>query len=280
MLTSVEQLPGSIRSPAKSGVAGHWRPAAFCETITPGTDLRQVESHHVEPKGSDAFVIWIALTISVISLATALVALWWARLAHDLVRESKRPAPLSEQRLVLDSTDSWLMEELDPDESVRQQHVASALANADSLSDACHTVIRALDAGGEPPTSNDYARVQQCSDLFTVSVDRMRAPHHGDLVRELTDELVTLHHCVTTEVGQHQEARFPFVGARDTTLASRVLRTFDAEVARLRLYARTGSVPEPNLFPVDFDTVRFVPRQATTPPAPDSGAPETHSYGA
>jgi hypothetical protein len=73
-----------------------------------------------------------------------------------------------------------------------------------------------------------------------------------------------------TEVRQHQEVRYPFVGAKDTTLASQVLRKFDAELARLRLYAQTGSVPEPDLFLVDFETVRFVPRQTPgTPPVPD-----------
>jgi hypothetical protein len=214
-------------------------------------------------------MMWIALTISVISLVTALLAIRWARVAHMLAVEAGRRAIAADERTIPEVVNSWRIDDRALAGSA-QQHIATALANGESLSEACRVVIRALEAGGEPPTSDDYHHVRRCSDLFTTSVGLMRAPDHGDLVRELTDELVTLHHCVMTEVRQHQEVRYPFVGAKDTTLASQVLRKFDAELARLRLYAQTGSVPEPDLFLVDFETVRFVPRQTPgTPPVPD-----------
>jgi hypothetical protein len=212
---------------------------------------------------------WIALITSVVSLicvAIALVAVRSARAAHQAAEAWKRRA---EERAVLDAGIPWHPDEFVADEIRQQPHISAALDDGDSLSRACHVVIRALDAEGEPPTPGDYNRVQRCSDQFTISIARMRAPQHPDIVREVSDELVTLHHCILTEIKQHQGARFPFVGARDTTLAGQVLRRFDAELARLRVYARTGSVPEPNPFPVDFETVRFVPR-------PTPGAPPTN----
>jgi hypothetical protein len=199
-------------------------------------------------------VIWIVLTISVVSLAIALLAMRWARVAHRLVtrvlaaealaadalaEQSGRPAVPAEERTTFATGFATgirgRVEEPVPGEPTRRQHIAAALDDAGTLSRACHVAIDALDAGGEPPTPSDYTRVRRCSDLFTISVGRMRAPHHGDLVRELTDELVTLHHSLVTEIRQHQEARYPFVGAKDTTLAGQMLRKVDAELARLGL---------------------------------------------
>jgi hypothetical protein len=218
-------------------------------------------------------VIWVALTISVIASATALAALRQARAARAVAGESRRRASAAEEwAAVLDKRIARHLDEGMAGEPTPRQLIAAALDDGERVSGACHAVTRALDDGREPPTSSDYARVQRCSEEFTASIGRMRA-EHGDAVRELTDELVTVHHSVLAEVRQHQEARFPFVGAKDTTLASLVLSRFDAELARLRQYQQTGQVPVPQQVPVDFDTVRFVPRQSPTPgpqQAPDS----------
>jgi hypothetical protein len=216
-------------------------------------------------------LIWIAVMISALALAAALVAAYWAHQARALAEEAR----LGDEPPSFDEGIPWRTDDVVAYEPSPRQQLGAVIADADCLSKTCHVVIGALDAGGEPPTSNDYARIHRYSDLLTISIGRIRGPHGhgpagagGDLTRMLTDELVTLHHCLVTEVRQHQEARFPFVGARDTTLASQMLRRFDAELARLWLYTQTGSMPEPNPHPVDFETVRFVPRDTPTPPAP------------
>jgi hypothetical protein len=208
---------------------------------------------------------WFALIVSVISLAAALVALRQAYEARGSATEAQRRARTAEERAIALYTRVAVAEDGATDPG---QPVATALGDAANLSQACHAVLQAIDDGHEPPTPAEYARVQRCSDLLTASAGQLRTPHDGGLLRELTDELVTLHHSLVTEVRQHEEARFPFVGAKDTHLARLVLRKFDAELSRLRSYARTGFVPEPELFTVDFDTVRFVARPTDPPPGP------------
>jgi hypothetical protein len=213
---------------------------------------------------------WIALLVSGLALVAGVLATWRAHRAEQLADSLIRQAGAVLDRLArLEALSVAAAAGAPPlaGEPSGRQLIAMALHDGDSLSRACHAVIDAFDDGGEPPTAGDYARLSRCSDLFTISAGRMRAPQTGgDIARELTDELVTLHHSLTAEIHQHEEARFPFIGARDTSLATAVLRKFDADLERLRLYAQTGYVAEPELFPVDFETVRFVPRPTNPPP--------------
>jgi hypothetical protein len=210
-------------------------------------------------------VIWVALGASIVALALALVAMWQARRAIASAEESRRRAVAAEQRVTshgarITRRDAGAVEATLP------QLIAAALDDGDGLSNACHVVTRALDNGAEPPTAGDYAGVHRCVEAFTASIARMRAPDHGDTMRELTDELVTLQQSLVAEVRQHQEIRYPFIGAKDTTLVNLVLSRFDAELARLRLYQQTGHVTTPERVPVDFETVRFVPRETSIRP--------------
>jgi hypothetical protein len=210
------------------------------------------------------FVAWLALIFGVIASAIAAAAFWHAREAHRLaVASTQRLDALATRATWADADSSTGIE------AGQRQLIAATLADGERLSGAGQTIVRALSAGREAPTPADYARVEQSADRFTASIGRLRAPEHGDLVRELTDELVTLHHSLLTEIRQHEAARYPFVGARDSALAVLVLSKFDAELRRLRRYGQTGHVPEIEQFPVDFDTVRFIPRDLPPKPPPE-----------
>ncbi len=215
-------------------------------------------------------MISIALSVSGVALVVAVLAGWQARRSQAAAAEATRRAAAAQDRLV--ALDIRLAELQHPHiaaEPTAYQLITAALDDGERLSNACHAVARAFDDGGEPPGRGDYVRVRRCADLLTASVARMRDPQHGDTVRELTDELVTVHHAVLTEVTQHENARFPFVGAKDTALLNVVLNRFDAELNRLRLYQQTGVVPQPQVHLVDFDTIRFVPRgPGASPPLP------------
>src|SRR4051794_38855652 len=146
---------------------------------------------------------WFALIVSVVSLATALVAVWQAYGARRAAGQAQRRARVAEDRAVALYARVAVAEGAPAAGPGGDQLITAALDDAANLSRACHAVLQALDEGREPPTAAGYARVQRCSELFTGSVGEMRAPHDGELVRELTDELVTLHHSLVTEVRQH-----------------------------------------------------------------------------
>jgi hypothetical protein len=226
-------------------------------------------------------VIWIAVALSVLALAVALAALQRASATASTVAEQARRTAVAEQARQDAAAGDWTSLEgslpwrIDEPGGVpgHRDLIRAALAGADQLSGACHVVTGTLDAAGEPPTAADYGQVHRCSDRFIATMTRLLAPDQSDAARGLSSELITLHHGLVAEIRQHQQARYPFVGARDTTLANQMLHNFDTEVARLRAYLRTGVVPEPSQLQVDYETVRFIARDVPAQPSPPSAEP-------